>query len=75
MLARSHVLPYKSSDFKVQLFRISSQNFIHREYLCFFSSLLLHRMLRQEADSNHLNILLVVFCPALDPNVHKYRWF
>lgn len=77
MLARSRALPHKRFGFKVQLFRISSQKCIHREYLCFFRSLLLHRMLWQKADNKHLNILLVFFNPTLTPvytNTGGSRW-
>lgn len=77
MLARCHVLPHKRSGFKVQLFRISSQNSIRREYMCFLRSLLLHRMLWQKADSKHLNILWVSLNPALIPmytNVGDSGW-
>lgn len=67
MLARPHVLPHKRSGFKIHLFRISSQNSIYREFLCFLRSLLLHRILWQKADSKHLNILLVSLNPTLTP--------
>lgn len=67
MLARSHVLPDKMSDFKVQSFTVSSQSSVHREYLCFLRFLLLHGMLWQKAYSKHLNILLVFSNPTLAP--------